>query len=178
MFDKLCVVGPTAIKGFVVGYGCLPREVLHGMELKGQYVCSEYTTSWQQLCRYNAFTVLNNIHKRHPIARAMGCCLWVNHLIDILLQSLQSYIQFLTILDRVIIVFVMLRLVWGQMCKIQPTIESVVSESLDSISTICRNPGNNSHTIPNALHKDIERLHLCKRGLPEYFAKNYSSFEM
>ena len=44
--------------------------------------------------------------KRHPIAhrlwRGMGCLLWVHHLIDMLPQFLQLFMQYLTILDRVI----------------------------------------------------------------------------
>ena len=47
-----------------------------------------------------------NIHKRHLMARplggGMGCCLWVQHLIDILPQCLQLFVQYLIILDRVI----------------------------------------------------------------------------
>ena len=57
-------------------------------------------------CRYNAVNFLTNIHKRHPIARplgrGMGCFLWVHHLIDILPQFLKLFMQYLTILDRVI----------------------------------------------------------------------------
>ena len=57
-------------------------------------------------CRYNAVNFLRNIHKRHPIARpwgrGMGCRLWVNHLIDILPEFLQLYMQYLIISDRVI----------------------------------------------------------------------------
>ena len=44
-------------------------------------------------CCYNAVNFLTNINKRHPIAhplgRAMGCLLWIRHLIDILPQFLQ-----------------------------------------------------------------------------------------
>ena len=43
-------------------------------------------------CRYNAVNFLTNIHKRHPIARplgrGMGCLLWIQRLIHILLQFL------------------------------------------------------------------------------------------
>ena len=57
-------------------------------------------------CRYNAVNFLTNIHKRHPIARpsgrGKGCLLWIQHLIDILSQFLQSFMQYLTILDLVI----------------------------------------------------------------------------
>ena len=42
--------------------------------------------------RKSAVTFLTNIHKRHPIARplgrGMGCCLWSQHLINILSQFL------------------------------------------------------------------------------------------
>ena len=62
----------------------------------------EYTVR----CRFNAVNYLTNIHKRHPIARptgrGMGCVLWIRHLIDILPQFLQIYMQCLTKLDRVI----------------------------------------------------------------------------
>ena len=44
------------------------------------------------LCRHNAVSFLTNIHERRPIARplerGMGCLLWIQHLIDILLQFL------------------------------------------------------------------------------------------
>ena len=35
----------------------------------------------------------------------MGCVLWIQHLIDILPEFLQSFIQYVNILDRVITVF-------------------------------------------------------------------------
>ena len=57
-------------------------------------------------CRYNAVNFLKNIHKRHPIARplgrGMGCLLGIHHLSDILPEFLQSFMQYLAILDRVI----------------------------------------------------------------------------
>ena len=57
-------------------------------------------------CRYSAVNFLKNIHKRHPIARplgrGMGCILWIQHLIDILPEFLQSFMWCFTILDRVI----------------------------------------------------------------------------
>ena len=57
-------------------------------------------------CRYNAVNFLTNIHKRHPIARplgrGMGCILWIQRLIDTLSQFMQLFMQYLTILDRVI----------------------------------------------------------------------------
>ena len=47
---------------------------------------------------------LKNIHKRHPITppsgRGLGCLLWMQHLNDILPQSLQLFMQCLTILNR------------------------------------------------------------------------------
>ena len=56
-------------------------------------------------CRYNAVNFITNI-KKHPIARPFGrgirCILWIQHLIDILPQFLQLFMQYLTILDRVI----------------------------------------------------------------------------
>ena len=52
------------------------------------------------------FNFLKDIHKRHPIARPLGrgtgCLLWIPHLIDILPELLQSFMQYPTILDRVI----------------------------------------------------------------------------
>ena len=60
-------------------------------------------TMW---CRYNAVNFLESIHKTHPVARplrwGMGCLLWVQHLIDIPPEFLQSFMHYLTILDRVI----------------------------------------------------------------------------
>ena len=47
---------------------------------------------------------IKNIHKIHPIARPSGrgmeCILWIMHLIDILPQFLQLFMQYLTILDH------------------------------------------------------------------------------
>ena len=41
-------------------------------------------------CRYNSINILTDIRKRHPIAGpiglGMGCHMWIQHLIDILLQ--------------------------------------------------------------------------------------------
>ena len=58
------------------------------------------------LCRYNVVNFLKNIHKRHPIThplgRGMGCLLWIHHLFDILPEFLQSFTQYLTILDCII----------------------------------------------------------------------------
>ena len=63
-------------------------------------------SSYTVLYRYNAVNFLINIHKRHPIAHAlgpaMGCLLWIQHLIDTLPQFLQLFMQYLTIQDRVI----------------------------------------------------------------------------
>ena len=45
-------------------------------------------------CHYNVVNFLKNINKRcpiaHPLGRGMGCLLWIQHLIDILPQFLQS----------------------------------------------------------------------------------------
>ena len=57
-------------------------------------------------CRYNAVKFLTNIHKRRhiarPLGRGMGCLWWIQHLIDIQPQFLQLFMQYLTILNRVI----------------------------------------------------------------------------
>ena len=57
-------------------------------------------------CHYNAVNFLKNINKRHPIAGplglGMGCLLWIQHMIDILPQSLKSFMQYLPILNHVI----------------------------------------------------------------------------
>ena len=39
-------------------------------------------------CRYTAVTLLTNNQKRHSNGRGMGCLLWIQHLVDILLQFL------------------------------------------------------------------------------------------
>ena len=56
--------------------------------------------------RYNVVNFLKNICERHPIAHplgwGMGCILWIQHLIDILLELLQLLMQYLTILGHVI----------------------------------------------------------------------------
>ena len=53
-------------------------------------------------CRYNAVNFLANINKRHPLEQGVGCILWIQHLIDILPQFLQLFVQYLTILDCII----------------------------------------------------------------------------
>ena len=70
-------------------------------------VCVTVTEPHNTLrCRYNAVNFLKNIHKRHPIARplgrGMGCLLWIHHLIHILPEFLQLFMQYITIHDRVI----------------------------------------------------------------------------
>ena len=58
-------------------------------------------------CCYNVDNFLKNIHKRHPIARplgrGMGCLFWIQHLIGILPEFLQSFMQYLTTLNCAII---------------------------------------------------------------------------
>ena len=57
-------------------------------------------------CHYNTVNFLTDVHRRHPMARllvcGMGCLFWVKSLIDILLLFLQLFMQYLTILDWVI----------------------------------------------------------------------------
>ena len=59
-------------------------------------------------CCYSAVNFLQNINKKHPLARpegrAMGCLLWVQPLIDILSYVLQWCVQYHVILDCVIMV--------------------------------------------------------------------------
>ena len=74
-------------------------------DIKVTYMFVSYNHSTQNKvwCRYNAVNFLTNIHKRHPIARPlgrdMGCLLWIQHLIDILPQSLQLFMQYLTTVE-------------------------------------------------------------------------------
>ena len=85
-------------------------------------------------CCYNTVNFLANIHKWHLIAHptgwGMGCLLWVQPLINILPEFLYLYMQYLTILDHVIMAldcicgkasnFNGLSTVWGQqllICK-------------------------------------------------------------
>ena len=51
-------------------------------------------------CHYNAVNFLTNIHKQHP----MGCLLKIQHLVDILPQFLWLFMQYLTILNCIIII--------------------------------------------------------------------------
>ena len=57
----------------------------------------QQTVQWSK----NAVNFLKNVNKGHPIARPLGpgvgCLLWIQHLIDILPQFLQSLMQYLTI---------------------------------------------------------------------------------
>ena len=57
-------------------------------------------------CRYNVVNFLPNPHKIHPIARtlgwAMGCILWFDTAIYILLESTQCCMKYRVIFDRVI----------------------------------------------------------------------------
>ena len=52
----------------------------------------------------NTVHYLTNIHKIHPVLCQLGqgvrCLLWIKHLIDILAQLLQLFMQYVTILDR------------------------------------------------------------------------------
>ena len=57
-------------------------------------------------CPYSTINFLQNPHKWHPIAGPLGwglvCLLWIQILIYILLQSLQSYMQYHLVLERII----------------------------------------------------------------------------
>ena len=64
------------------------------------------TTAGNGLIQGSAVITRSSIHKRHPIVypleRGIGCLLWVQPLTDILPQFQQLFMQYLTILDRVI----------------------------------------------------------------------------
>ena len=82
---------------------------------KWSYKCSTTATMTQYIwhikssclksntvrCRYNEINFLANIYKKHPIV-GLGCLLWVHYLFDILPQYLKLFMQYITILDRVI----------------------------------------------------------------------------
>ena len=85
-------------------YYCLNKQATSAKKWDVSALLWRYlNTVW---CRYNAVNFLKNIHKRHPIARplgrGMGCLLGIHHLSDILPEFLQSFMQSLAILDRVI----------------------------------------------------------------------------
>ena len=61
-------------------------------------MCNLYTVQ----CHYNAFKFLTNIHKRHPVWARYGVSSVGAALIDILPQFLQWCVQYLVILDHVI----------------------------------------------------------------------------
>ena len=67
------------------------------------WYCSTQTTV---RCCYNPVNFLKQYSQRHPIAcplgQGMGCLLWIQHRIDILAEFLQSFIQYLTILNHVV----------------------------------------------------------------------------
>ena len=72
----------------------------------GMCVLQDYNFWHTVRCRYHVINFLKNINKRHPTARplgrGMGCLLWIQHLIDIQPQVLKLWMQYVTILDRVI----------------------------------------------------------------------------
>ena len=57
-------------------------------------------------CHYNMVNFLKNINERqpiaHPLRRGMGCLLWIQHLIHILPEFLQSFMQYLVTFDCII----------------------------------------------------------------------------
>ena len=63
----------------------------------------QWDTMW---CLYNAVNFHQNSHKMHPIAHPlgqdMGCNLWFDSLIQIMLQTTQCCMKHLVILDRII----------------------------------------------------------------------------
>ena len=81
--------------------GRIPLDELCAPELK-----IDCKNTYTVRCRSNAVNFLQNLHKKHPIARplgrAMGCVLCFQILIYILPQSLECCGQYHVILDRLI----------------------------------------------------------------------------
>ena len=75
--------------------------ILSGVILDGA-IYQHYTVLW----RYNAVSFLKKYSQKtphsSPIRARYGMSLWIQHLIGILPQFLQSFIQYLTIFDHVI----------------------------------------------------------------------------
>ena len=75
---------------------------------KGRIILTKYQSYYENTvqCHHKAVNFLQNIYKRHPIARPSGrgmwCLLWVQPLIDILPHFLQWCVQYHVILDHVI----------------------------------------------------------------------------
>ena len=88
----------------------IPNDALYGMErIRGSVIGGEgrnVVDLLQSGAVYNAVKFLQNAHKRHPIAHPLGqdirCILWAQTLIYSLPQSLQWWIQYHIILDRII----------------------------------------------------------------------------
>ena len=89
---------------------CVERPLRYADWSSELIMCStRYGTSSERTtvrCSYKRGQFYQNIYKRHsiarPLGRGMGCFLWIRPLLDILLLFLWWCIQYLVILDRVI----------------------------------------------------------------------------
>ena len=88
------------------GYGKISQCITTTKHSKAKTVCIFLGIYCTVQCHYNAVNFIKKIHKRHPITHplgwGMGCLLWIQPLIVILLQFLQWCMQYLVILDHVI----------------------------------------------------------------------------
>ena len=84
------------------------RKWVPDMVQSKTFISSHVWVIFAVRCRNNAVNFPTNIHKRHPTACllgwGMGCNLWVQALIDSLPECMQLFMQYLTILDCVIMV--------------------------------------------------------------------------
>ena len=87
-------------------WSCLPDQRLQWRNHQSFAILGPLCDETTVLCRLNAVNFINNIYKRnpiaHPLGRAMGCLLWIQPLLDILLLFLQWCMQYLATLDYVI----------------------------------------------------------------------------
>ena len=101
----LCAGNPPVTVGYLSQMASISESVSMPWRHHDQFIYQESANTVR--CRYNAVNFLINIHKGHsiarPLGRGMGCILWIQHLFDILPQFLQLFMQYLTILDRVIV---------------------------------------------------------------------------
>ena len=83
---------------------CAVSYINRSMQVSVSFIQIQIKTNF--ISRYDNEYILQNPHKRHPIAHplgwALGCLLWTQILICFLLQLLQWCIQYHAILDRII----------------------------------------------------------------------------